>query len=151
MAGIRRRAHHILLNSFRNFTPHFFNFYFQIILPSAPMFPTKFTFPYQNFVRISDAIKSATCLALPNLPYLILVMHIATRIWGTSSRNSGLDSRQKQKNVSFSNFHTGPGLVHPLVQCVPGALFSVLKRPGREANTRSYTPLPLRVHGVTLR
>lgn len=32
----------------------------------------------------------------------------------------------------------------------PGALSSVLKWPGREANTRSYTSLPLRVHGVTL-
>jgi hypothetical protein len=52
--------------------------------------------------------------------------------------------------VSFSTFHTGPGSVHPLVQCVPGAFYSVSKRPGREYNTRSYTPLPLRVHGVTL-
>ena len=75
LAGIRRRAHHILPNPFHNFTPHFYNVYFQTILPSAPMFPSQFTSPYQNFVRISDSIKSATYLALPSVPDLILVIH----------------------------------------------------------------------------
>ena len=137
----------MLLNSVHNFTPSFFNFYLKIIHPSAPISPVQFTSPYQNFVSIADAIKSVTCPALPNLPDLIL----ATRIQGTSARSSGLDSRQKQKPLpsppSIRDRHRSTLLYNA---CVPGALFSVSKRPGRETSTRSYTPLPLRVHGVTL-